>query len=196
LRHGGSLAGSYFLRRGLFLPEELPQVLGDETARAALTRYDALADAAAALAEPVPPTAVKAEDRWLAVHRLETHRYLRHQLLRDADWAAMAWSVELRVPFVDPVLRAHAARVAFAPARLEGKAAAVCAAARELPPELFERKKTGFYVPIAEALEPSAARLSHGARSRWIALRVLHENGVELPVAPARTAPAQALPVS
>ncbi|HEV8630101.1 MAG TPA: asparagine synthase (glutamine-hydrolyzing) [Thermoanaerobaculia bacterium] len=196
LRYGGTLPGAYYLRRGLFLPEELPRLLGADTAHAALARYDVIADAAAALEEPAPAAgAVKRGDRWLAVHRLETNRYLRHQLLRDSDWAAMAWSVELRVPLVDPVLRAHAAHAAFAPARLEGKAAAVCAAARELPPELFERKKTGFYVPIAEALEPRAAGMSHGARSRLLAMRVLREHGVELPVEKAMTAPAEPLAV-
>ena len=37
----------------------------------------------------------------LALIFLETDFYMKNQLLRDADWASMANSVELRMPFVD-----------------------------------------------------------------------------------------------
>ena len=37
----------------------------------------------------------------LALIILETDFYMKNQLLRDADWASMANSVELRMPFVD-----------------------------------------------------------------------------------------------
>jgi len=182
LRYGGTLAGAYLLRRGLFLPEELPGLLGEEAAVEALRRYDPLADAAAALEEPSPAAPGGREafesDPWLAVHQLETTRYMRNQLLRDSDWAAMASSVELRVPLVDPLLRSVAARCGFAPARGGGKAAAVRAAAPELPEEVFDRPKTGFYVPVAEALDREAAAMTHGARSRLLALRALDELGV------------------
>jgi asparagine synthase (glutamine-hydrolysing) len=181
LRYGATLPGAYLLRRGLFLPEELPGLLGVEAAAAALRDHDPLADAAAALAEPTPVAAADlAADPWLAVHQLETTRYLRHQLLRDSDWAAMAHSVELRVPLVDPVLREHAARRGFAPARHGGKAAAVREAAPELPAELLARKRTGFYVPVAEAIIPGASTLSLGGRSRLLAARVLEALGIEL----------------
>ncbi len=184
LRYGTTLPGAYLLRRGLFLPDELPALLGEEAAGEALRRYDAVADAAAALDEPTPLGPAELADPWATVHQLETTRYLRHQLLRDSDWAAMAWGVELRVPLVDPVLRGHAARAGFAPARHEGKAAAVRAAAPELPAELFGRRKTGFYVPVAEALEAGAAGQTHGERSRRLALLALAEHGVVLPAEP------------
>jgi asparagine synthase (glutamine-hydrolysing) len=97
LRYGRTLPGAYFLRRGLFLPEELPALMGRDAAAEALSRYDPVADAARALAAGNG----QAADGWTAVHLLETARYMRNQLLRDADWASMAWSVELRVPLVD-----------------------------------------------------------------------------------------------
>lgn len=181
LRLGGTLPGAYLLRRGLFLPDELPRLLGAERAAEALRRYDPLADTAAALEEPTPiEPAALAADPWLAVHQLETTRYMRHQLLRDSDWAAMAWSVELRVPLVDPVLREHAARSGFAPARRGGKAGAVKTVMAELPAAVLGRKKTGFYVPVLEALAPHAAALPKGAQSRIVALLALREHGVEL----------------
>jgi len=194
LRWGPTLPGAYLLRRALYLPEELPSLLGAEAAAEALRRYDPLADVESALREPSPVPAALGREPWLTVHQLETTRYLRHQLLRDSDWAAMASSVELRVPLVDPVLREHAACNGFAPARTAGKAAAIRAAAPELPSEPFARRKTGFYAPIAEALEPGLARLSHGARSRALAVRVLREQDLALQGTPRR--PAGTLPLN
>lgn len=171
LRYGRTRAGAYFLRRGLFLPEELPALLGAETAAEGLARYDPLTAVAAVLGCP-------GKDSWIDVHRMETALYMRHQLLRDADWASMAWSVELRVPLVDTWLRAHLAAARFEPARSEGKAALVRQAAPELPAELFTRPKTGFYIPVLEWLDPESARLRPGARSRRLALKVLEEMGI------------------
>jgi len=172
LRHGRTLAGAYFLRRGLFLPEELPALIGRDRAEEGLAAYDPLRDAAAALG------GFSGDDPWLAVHALETARYMRNQLLRDSDWASMAHSVELRVPLVDPWLRAHLAAHNFEPARSRGKAALVRAAAPELPAALWDRPKTGFYIPVMEWLEPKGgAARSLGDQSRRLALRVLSESG-------------------
>lgn len=167
-RHGGSLAGSYFLRRGLFLPEELPAVIGREAAREGLGRYDPVADAAGILNG-------HATDGWLAVHAMETALYMRNQLLRDSDWASMASSVELRVPLADARLRSHLAASGFEPARSQGKAAFVRSAAPELPAALFDRPKTGFYMPVVEWMRPEAAGLRRGEQSRWLARMILEE---------------------
>ena len=169
LRYGRSLPGAYYLRRGLFLPEELPALMGRDAAAEGLARYDPVADAARALAAANG----HARDPWTAVHELETARYLRNQLLRDSDWASMASSIELRVPFVDAWLRARLAANGFEPARREGKAALVRRLAPELPAALFARPKTGFYVPVMEWLQPEAAGAPLGDQSRRLARRVL-----------------------
>ncbi|HVR96927.1 MAG TPA: asparagine synthase (glutamine-hydrolyzing) [Thermoanaerobaculia bacterium] len=174
LRHGGSLAGSYFLRRALFLPEELPSLLGAEAAAEGLRRYDPVADAARFLASTNG-------DAWAAVHVLETGLYMRNQLLRDADWASMAHSVELRVPWVDARLRAALAAAGFEPARSQGKAALVRQAAPELPDALWDRPKTGFYIPVAEWLRPDLTETRNlGGQSRQLAQAVLQEFGVQV----------------
>jgi asparagine synthase (glutamine-hydrolysing) len=173
LRYGPTLPGAYFLRRGLFLPEELPAVMGRAAAEEGLRHYDPVADAARALAAGDGLV----RDAWTAVHVLETAGYMRNQLLRDADWASMAWSVELRVPLVDAWLRARLAGGGFAPARNEGKAALVRQAAPELPAALWTRPKTGFYIPAAEWMRPELAHRRPGERSRWLARRVLEEFG-------------------
>jgi asparagine synthase (glutamine-hydrolysing) len=174
LRYGRTLPGAYFLRRGLFLPEELPAVMGRDAAAAGLAGYDPVIDSAGALAAANG----HAPDDWTAVHELETCRYMRNQLLRDADWASMASSVELRVPFVDAWLRRQLAAHAFEPARGQGKAELVRRIAPELPAALFDRPKTGFYVPVMEWLQPEGAGASLGDQSRRLALRVLEELGI------------------
>ena len=40
LKYGGSYAGAYFLRRGLFMPWELQAVIGADTARLGLRRLN------------------------------------------------------------------------------------------------------------------------------------------------------------
>ena len=104
---GGNYAGAYFLRRGLFMPWELPDVLDPEVAREGLKRLDPINHIARTLMpDPLLPFA--------RVATLGILLYMRNQLLRDADWAGMAHSVEIRVPLVDAVLlrksRGHGAR--------------------------------------------------------------------------------------
>ena len=132
-----------------------------------------MADAAAAL------DGMNGVDFWTSVHALETARYMRNQLLRDSDWASMAHSVELRVPLVDARLREQLAARRFEPARSQGKAALVRQAAPELPAALFDRPKTGFYIPVMEWLEPGRTGAGDlGGQSRRLALRVLAEMGI------------------
>ncbi len=128
-----------------------------------------MADAARALAAGNG----RAADPWTAVHLLESARYMRNQLLRDSDWASMAWSVELRVPLVDAWLYRRLAANGFEPARGPGKAELVRRTAPELPEEVLRRPKTGFYIPVVEWMRPELARKRPGERSRWLALRVL-----------------------
>ncbi len=177
-RTGSGLVGAYALYRGLFLPEELGGILGAQTAAEALAAYDSIADAKRVLADWQPATS----NTWTAVHRLETRLYMRNQLLRDSDWASMAHSLELRVPLVDPRLEAGLAAHGFEPAKSKGKRALVRSVAPELPAALFERPKSGFYMPVMEWLEPERADVprNHGDQSRRLALRVLAAFGVEV----------------
>jgi len=98
---------------------------------------------------------------------------MRNQLLRDSDWASMAWSIELRVPLVDAWLYRQLSANGFEPARSAGKAELVRRTAPELPAEVLGRPKTGFYIPVAEWMRPELAAKRPGERSRWLALRVL-----------------------
>ena len=175
-RYGGSLPGAYFVRRGLFLPEELAEILGDQMAEEGLRDANPIRAASMALERaPAEP------DPWTAVHLMESTLYMRNQLLRDSDWASMAHSLELRVPFVDMRLRDEIAALDFEPARGGGKRAVAAAVAPELPDIVRSRPKTGFGIPIARALAGGDASATRGGLgSRRLALRVLDAFGVPL----------------
>ena len=136
LAHGGSWAGAYLLKRGLFLPHELGGLMPPGTAAEGLARL-AACDPAGRLLADAPSDAVG------RVSLLESGLYMRHQLLRDADWAAMAHSVEVRTPLVDVALLS-----AIRPMQpgLAGKA--VLARAFGLPDAVAARPKTGFATPV------------------------------------------------
>lgn len=163
--HAGSFGGAYRLVRGLFLPHELPRLVAPEIWREGLRR---LGDGAALerLARSGPATA------FARVSTLEACWYMRHQLLRDTDWASMARSLEVRVPFVD--LRLWERLFGRGPA-LDGKSGV--ARALGLPEHVLERPKTGFVTPLERWIEEAAeARTSEPMLRPWArrwALRVL-----------------------
>ena len=142
---GGSYAGAYLLRRGLFMPWELPEVLGEDLAREGLERLDPINHIHRTLKpDPVQPFA--------RVATLEASLYMRNQLLRDTDWASMAHSLEVRVPLVDAVLLEKLASIGLGINQPSSKALLAQAPKRALPGK-SRRPKTGFVVPIAKWIE-------------------------------------------
>jgi asparagine synthase (glutamine-hydrolysing) len=145
LKYGGSYAGAYFLRRGLFMPWELEAVIGADTARLGLRRLDAIRHIEACL-RPQPRTSFG------RVAVLESSLYMRNQLLRDTDWASMAHSLEVRVPLVDVQLLSHLASISN---RNEPRSKRLLASSPRvpLPPKVIRRAKTGFGTPIDNWLQ-------------------------------------------
>jgi asparagine synthase (glutamine-hydrolysing) len=160
---GGDYPGAYLLRRGLFMPFELETVLDAELIADGLRRFDPVGRLAASCS-PDPGSDVG------RVCALESSNYMRHQLLRDADWAGMAHSLEIRTPLVDiDLIRALApALPGLRPG--DGKRALAAAPSRPLDPALVSRPKTGFGVPtgrwIEGALRADGRAPSKGAASR------------------------------
>jgi len=148
VEYGGTYAGAYLLRRGLFMPWEIETMLGREAAREGLRRLAPLRMIQAML-EPDPGTP------YARVAALEASLYMRNQLLRDADWASMAHSLEVRVPLVDAALLETLAP-AFASAKPNKQMLAQSVVA-PLPIAVTARGKTGFNVPIGTWLERSRA---------------------------------------
>jgi asparagine synthase (glutamine-hydrolysing) len=143
LEYGGTLGGAYLLRRSLYMPWELGQVLDADLARQGWQDLQCRTQLDATTAD-IP------QDR-LAVSALELSWYMRHQLLVDSDWASMAQSLELRVPFLDmPLLRAVAPWLALYPGLT--KPAIAQALAPDLPAALVYKPKTGFIIPVRDWL--------------------------------------------
>jgi asparagine synthase (glutamine-hydrolysing) len=142
LDHASSWAGAYLLRRGLFLPHELTQVMDAGLAREGLRRLRPLRGLSASLV-PDPGSDVA------RVAVLESTQYMRNQLLRDADWAGMAHGVEIRLPLVDTTLLETLAPVMAEIRPGVGKNALSSAPSLSLPNEILGRAKTGFGVPTS-----------------------------------------------
>ncbi len=143
MRYGSTWNGAWFLKRALFLPSELPQVMGVDEARHGLRRLRLHDHIAARL--PIMDA-----DAFSKVAALEAGLYMRNQLLRDTDWASMAHSLEVRTPLVDfELLR----RVAALRPRIEShrfnKQILALAPSRKLPEAITRRRKTGFTTPVA-----------------------------------------------
>lgn len=153
LEYSGTWAGAYLLRRGLFLPHELPGVMDRDMAREGLRRLKPLRRLAASLV-PDPKSAVA------RVCVLESQHYMRNQLLRDADWAGMAHSLEIRVPLVDFTLLGGLASSIPAITQGAGKAALAAVPSTPLPNEILTRAKSGFGVPTGAWLNAAAGEAS------------------------------------
>jgi asparagine synthase (glutamine-hydrolysing) len=157
LEYGGTFAGAYLLRRGLFMPWEMTRILPRETVDEGWERLAPL--------QRLAETVADIKSVRLKVSALEMTWYMRNQLLRDSDWAGMAHSLEIRVPMVDiRVLRALAPLLANRP--IEGKLVLGKVPAKQLPGALLERPKTGFAVPVHEWVSPPQP----GGRSRTLGM--------------------------
>ena len=88
-----SYIGAYTLRRALFMPDELYNFLPQNFVKNGLEEFNqTLID---------EENLISIKDNISKITYLEFSNYLRNQLLKDADWAGMANSVEIRVPFID-----------------------------------------------------------------------------------------------
>ena len=148
-----SLEGAYFLRRSLFLPAELPALIGEDMAREGL---------AALGGDPPGVTSAGARNAAAGVGMLESTLYLRNQLLRDSDWASMAHSLELRTPLVDAQLLATLGPYGAGFKGGMGKAMLAHAPERPLLEAVVNRPKTGFSVPMASWLSKCDRSITRG----------------------------------
>lgn len=168
LQYGGDWAGAYLLRRSVYMPWELDDLLDPAVVEEGLRRLAPLSHIANELQAGRP---LGDFDR---VAALETSLYMRNQLLRDADWAGMAHSIEIRVPYVDPFFIA-----ALPPgdmlAQIGAKEAVADVPQPPLPDVSRNRAKTGFVTPVGRWMrEASGAgeEVTFSNASRAWALRV------------------------
>jgi asparagine synthase (glutamine-hydrolysing) len=112
--------------------------------------------AAAPVAAPVPidPAALVE-----GMMELDLHRYLPENIMTKSDRASMGVSLELRAPFLDPVLAGFARRLPLGLKLRDGQSKWVLRQVlhRLVPRELVERPKAGFAVPLAAWLRGELA---------------------------------------
>lgn len=140
LRLGGR-NGAYLFLRGLFVPQEIAQILDvDEqevwTILEEFPRNEPLVDG----------------HRFDQASSLEINSYMRDQLLRDSDTMGMAHGLEIRVPYLDPALVALAQQIpaAWKQPTQQVKPMLVDAFRDILPEKVWNRPKMGFTFPFAD----------------------------------------------
>jgi asparagine synthase (glutamine-hydrolysing) len=147
----GSLEDLYFLQRCLFLPDELPALMGVDMAREGLERLGG---------SPPGMTRADTSSGAAALGLLESTHYLRNQLLRDSDWASMAHSLELRTPLVDSRLLETLGPNVSSFAGGVGKSLLAKSPKKPLPEFIINRPKSGFSIPMAQWLSEATHQRS------------------------------------
>ncbi len=148
LEYGGSYGGAYLLRKGLFMPWELPALLDGEMVREGWNELQTLMR--------LEETINGVGNAHAKVTALETAWYMRNQLLRDIDWASMAHSLEIRTPFVDiELFRVVAALLNSS--SVPAKADMAKSPKKSLPAQILSRRKTGFSIPVREWISGGVA---------------------------------------
>jgi asparagine synthase (glutamine-hydrolysing) len=160
LKYGRDFPGAYFVQRAVFMPWELEHVMGKEAAEEGFGRLGLFESLRADL-DPDPGSPVA------RIAALESSSYLRNQLLRDADWAGMAHSLEIRTPLVDAGLLQALAPLVASPLNRAGKTVLKTEFRGVIPQRLLSRPKTGFSLPMAEWLA------EEGVRERWRGMPLL-----------------------
>lgn len=156
-RQAQTLYGAYWLRRGLFTPDDLPALLGSGGSSQVSQQRDP-AVLLESIAGDLPA------DSMAAVGQLESMVYLRNQLLRDSDWASMDHSVELRTPLVDAWLLRDLMPVLRSFGRLQGKHLLAASPVTPLSQAITGRTKTGFGIPLDVWMNDEGDRLAGCAR--------------------------------
>jgi asparagine synthase (glutamine-hydrolysing) len=138
LRGGGSWLEAFHVLRGIFTEEE-----ATELTQEILGRF---------------PKPISWGLDWMpkdpraCVSELEVSRYMRNQLLRDADVFSMAHGLELRVPLVDIRLADALLAIPSSDRLLKGKRLLVDAVP-EIPDWIRNQPKRGFAFPFQEWME-------------------------------------------
>src|SRR3990167_710340 len=129
---------AYFLSRAIYFPWELNQFLEPDVIKKGLAQLNLL--------ERFKSDIEGIQSKQFQISALEMQWYMRNQLLRDSDWASMANSLEIRVPFVDVDFFENC--VGAMATQSVTKKILARAPHRSLPDSVINRKKTGFNIPI------------------------------------------------
>jgi asparagine synthase (glutamine-hydrolysing) len=140
---------AYSLSRRLFAPDEIVALTRDGVSREALGVR--CTDAKSTIDFlPLPLSSLRKTDIVNQVSVLELTGYMANTLLRDTDQMSMAHALEVRVPFVDPVVASFVLGLpgAWKFEGLRPKPFLLDAVGDLLPEEIWQRPKMGFTLPF------------------------------------------------
>ena len=146
LNYNSTYEKIFFLQRCSFMPEELEGIVDFNVLKSGLEELNVV--------ENLKNDIKDFDNDSLLITYLETEYYLCSRLLRDADWATMSNSVEMRTPYVDwtffndliPLLKSNI--------KINKHTLLDCYK-EKLPKELYTRKKTGFSIPYKKYFDLS-----------------------------------------
>jgi asparagine synthase (glutamine-hydrolysing) len=138
--------GEYLVYRGLFTTQMVARLLDADEKQ--------ISNQLNELEEYYPEQPLSNENR---VSYLESSFYMQNQLLKDSDFMSMWHGLEIRVPFLDKVLMNVLTQVDPAVKFRKDlpKYLLVKAFEKELPKEIWQRKKQGFTFPFINWLSES-----------------------------------------
>lgn len=137
-KYNNSYEKIFFLQRCLFMPEELNFFSNNKILNEGFEELN--------LFENLYKDVKEFKNDVSLLMYLEIENYLCSRILRDSDWASMANSVEMRTPYVDwfffkNILPIVKSKIVFEKKQL------LDIYSKNLPNELYRRKKTGFDIP-------------------------------------------------
>lgn len=141
LEYGSTIERAYLLRRAVFMPWEVSRMVDPEFFKTGWESLDLLGK--------MHRATCGMSNAYSKVAMLELSRYMQSRLLRDSDWASMASSLELRVPFVD-VKFLEALGPWVASDRPPTKEDMTACLSNPLPSAVLTKPKTGFNIPVAK----------------------------------------------
>jgi len=154
----GTPEALYASIRGFFTPETVARLTGNSMSEILITMRDL---ESAQDGQSSPGSYADAA----ALQRVEMNRYLHDQLLRDADVFGMAWSLEIRVPYLDHEVVAQALAASDARHSRPGvnKPMLVDAIGDETVLAAARRPKAGFVFPLEKWMRGNSGELRERA---------------------------------
>jgi len=138
--YADSITRLFLLKRSLFLPEEIEQIIPQDLYVEGIKK---VLDDELLLFLDSDFNSINSQ-----ISFLESSFYLCNQLLRDSDWASMSHSVELRTPLVDYRLLRNISPLQADLKFGEGKKFLSKSPKINVPNEIVNKKKTGFSLPM------------------------------------------------
>jgi asparagine synthase (glutamine-hydrolysing) len=149
------------------LEDELDQLLDTRIVSEGLQRLSTIR----ALEKMVETLAQADLSDYAQIAMLESGWYMRNQLLRDTDWASMAHGLEVRVPYVDPIVLDRVGPALAS--KLPPDKQLLLSCTERLPEVLRTRAKTGFKTPVDQWVRKTTGHVARGLRG-WAGYVDLH----------------------